>query len=243
MMETTWMPRKPRILAISLLHHEIHDEYWRPFHREAAHHVTLQVATEPETAIQVLQQSTPPKVVLITDGGLARPENGHVWYSVLAYVHQGGTAIAMGFFSYALVEVEVNSFFLLAGLNWRARACPQGLSAMLNRDADQVGSTGLPNDFICCQSFYLTEVGFHEAWYVGQPECKSLKNGEMFFGPCCKGISVGVPAAFGKIGKGRLGYVGGHDPACGSGDTVWAMCGLPPLYRKFFRKPMVAWSE
>ncbi|KAI8231097.1 hypothetical protein K4K55_006331 [Colletotrichum sp. SAR 10_96] len=99
MMDTTWVPRKPRLLAISLLHHEIHDEYWRPFYREAARYVTLQVATEPETAIQVLQQSTPPKVVLITDGGLARPENGHVWYSVLAYVHQGGTAIAMGFFS------------------------------------------------------------------------------------------------------------------------------------------------
>ena len=166
---------------------------------------TVERATTPEAALDILTREPPPPVILVADSGLTRQKE--VWECVIDHLRRGATVVLAGCFSSMLNAGEFNRFFRWLGLPWKrgsyhrekVKLRPQAASARL--------VSRLPAAYSQTAQF-VANVDPSEILYAGERATHE------------------AAVAFAPVGAGKLGYIGDVNGEKGSIAVVLGMCGL-----------------
>ncbi|AEO64182.1 ec13d0af-0fdd-4131-8eec-aabb123d2c42 [Thermothielavioides terrestris] len=227
---------QPRVLLISLNLESWFDEMYKPHLDKLRAKARIQRAKTARTALRELSSSSssssssstehpPPAAVLITDAALADPaagEHAAVLDAVLQYVRRGGTAVCLAHFPSFVAPPDMQPFFRRAGLPWEAGAYERTTFA-LNRAA--VGASladRLPARY-SMKALAVANVAPEQAWYCTD-EQSVLES--LVWGPEPVRRPGQAPVAVGRVGEGRLAYVGDVNVEEGTGEVILALCGL-----------------
>ncbi|KAK1657058.1 hypothetical protein BDP55DRAFT_708993 [Colletotrichum godetiae] len=193
---------RPRIVAISLKYKSFFDETYARLFTQLLEKASVQRAKKPASALDLLQQQPPPVAVLITDQGLTEgyPD---VWDAVIAYVRQGGTAIAM------------------AGLAWDSGAYHRTTVA-LNPQVAGSAAAKLPGRY-SQKALFLK--GVHSTAVMYGPDQTSVTESLVFPSERVGDVTQAA-ISFAKVGDGKIGYVGDVNVEEGTDAAILAMCGL-----------------
>ncbi|KAI8152853.1 hypothetical protein K4K49_004935 [Colletotrichum sp. SAR 10_70] len=96
--------------AISRKYESFFDEVYADLLTRLRQKADIQWGKQSSSALSLIQQSPPATAVLITDAALTE-ESPKVWDAIIAYVGQGGSAIAMDHFSSSVKPNEIRPFF------------------------------------------------------------------------------------------------------------------------------------
>lgn len=198
----------PRILTICLEWEDMFNEIYAGLISKISSKAKMDRAATPEAAFQFLNQSPPPSVILITDGGIARKNQKKLWQRVIDHLRGGATVVLAGCFSSMLNTSEFDRFFALANVPWR-RGSYYRTDVKLSRPAVPADiAEKLPASY-SQKAQYIRNVEFPSRWYSETER-----------------IDAEAAVAFGQVDSGFLGYVGDVNPEKGSESVVLAMCGL-----------------
>lgn len=152
-----------------------------------------------------------PAAILVVDAGITQKEGLGVMEKLAKYVTDGGTAIFCCSFSSFVRFSDLNDlFYSNFGLSWKAGSYTRS-TVRINPAATET----LPSDrrlvVTCSQkALHLSGVGYNSALYLSDD-----------FG--CRGQTS---AAWVKIGRGSVGYVGDVNAEEEMNGVMLAMCGL-----------------
>lgn len=211
---------KPVVLLISLRLQPFFDEQYKGFIDQLFEKATINRVCKPAPALRVLSED-PPSAVLLTDEALTH-KYSRVWDKVLEYVRSGGTAVCMGHFSSFTRPLNILPFFQRAGLPWESGDYHR-TTVVLNKNATPSNIWPFLEESYSQKALFLKNVAEPDAWY--RPNEESVIESHVFPPDKIRNLDQ-VPVAFGKIGDGRLGYVGDVNAEEGSHLAVLAMCGL-----------------
>jgi hypothetical protein len=216
---------QPRILLLSLRLESFFDTSYKPYLDRLAAKARVQRVKHAPAAIRQLTstQQPPPTAVLVTDAAIVEPQHDDVYDALLAYIRQGGTAVLMGHFPSFVRPLELHAFFAHAGLSWQAGSYLRTTFA-LNREA--IAGETLPAKLPARYSqkaLSVAKVRPEEAWYVTDAG-STLES--LVWAPEAVNCPDEAPVAAGRVGSGRLAYVGDVNVEDGTGDVVLALCGL-----------------
>lgn len=179
------------------------DESYQPLYRAIRKNAWLTEIEDAETAIQLLASHPPPSAALFTDGMITRPENSRVLARLIEYVRAGGTAVFGAQFGNTVSVLDLSPFFNKWGLAWHR--------GDYRRDTFALNPAGVPAPLSSAALFpeasmkaVLVKAPRACAVYTSAPReyarsPVSAPNGE--------GLEE-CPAAFGRVGRGFVGYVG-----------------------------------
>ncbi|KAJ0161300.1 hypothetical protein CTA2_6456 [Colletotrichum tanaceti] len=211
---------RPRVVCISLSYEPYLDDTYAGIFGRILQKANMQRAKKPAGALGLLQQDPLPAAVLLTDQALTE-ESPDVWDAVLAYVRQGGTAVAMGHFSSFVKPDNIRPFFAKAGLDWD-RGDYHRTTVTLNPQTAGGAAARLPAQY-SQKALFLK--GVHPTAVLYGPSETSVTESPVF--PTEKVADLTQAAiAFAPVGNGRLGYVGDVNVEQGTDDAILAMCGL-----------------
>ncbi|KAJ5712833.1 hypothetical protein N7493_009301 [Penicillium malachiteum] len=214
----------PRVLLISLSREssffgDLYGELLTGIRRAKA---TMQEAKSPEAAIHVLRTNPAPVIIIITDQALTLKEHAHVWNAILTSVRQGSTAVITGSFSSFARPSDLKPFFSKAGLPWEAGTYMRTTVA-LNPEAPGTDlARHLPLKY-SQKALFLKNVAPSESWYMTNAD--SVLESHVF-APQSANTPGESPIVLGRVGEGRLGYVGDVNGEDSTQVVVVAMCGL-----------------
>ncbi|OSD02331.1 hypothetical protein PYCCODRAFT_1411269 [Trametes coccinea BRFM310] len=175
----------------------------------------VQLARTRVEALRYLSSTSRPRAVIACDAAVTRPEYLEVHHHLVDYVRSGGTAIYAGAFSSMISFYAMESIFKVAwDLPW-SKGTYHGGTFVLNERVKGINHKGLEKRYstkVNC----LSNVSPNHALYVDQYEVIKLGRGQ-----------VEAAAAFAKIGRGRLGYVGDVNGQIATTAVVVAMCFYP----------------
>ncbi|KAK4159609.1 hypothetical protein QBC43DRAFT_381795 [Cladorrhinum sp. PSN259] len=170
--------------------------------------VGMHWAEDPEAALSFLNQSLPPSVILIGDGGIARQKQKKLWDRVIDHLRAGATVILAGSFSAMLNAGEFDRFFARVDVPWRRGSYYRSNTKLRPASVPVNVVNTLPSSY-SQKAHYIKNVEMASRWYTD-----------------IDGTNGEVAVAYGQVGSGFLGYVGDVNGEKGSEDVVLAMCGL-----------------
>ncbi|KAK4194884.1 hypothetical protein QBC40DRAFT_237676 [Triangularia verruculosa] len=196
----------PRILTLCFEWEDMLNDLRSDLLSQFKSKATMETATTPKAALQMLNQEPPPSIIFVADGGLARQKK--VWERVIDRLRGGATVIVAGLFSNFVNQGEFDRFFARVGLPWR-RGSYHRETVTLRQQAvgDAQLARRLPSSY-SQKALFVDHVASSDAWYTETPTSRE------------------AAVAFTKVGLGKLGYVGDVNGEEGSRTVVLAMCGL-----------------
>ncbi|KZL85752.1 triacylglycerol lipase [Colletotrichum incanum] len=211
---------KPCIVAISLKYESFFDEIYADLLTRLRQKADIQWGKQSSSALSLIQQSPPPTAVLITDAALTE-ESPRVWDAIIAYVGQGGTAIAMGHFSSFVKPNKIRPFFAKAGLAWESGDYHRTTVALHAHIAGSAAER-LPTQYSQKAQFLK---GVHPHAILYGPNESSVTESRVF--PTEKVTDLTQAAVcFAQVRNGKMGYVGDVNAEEETNDVILAMCGL-----------------
>ncbi|KAK2596487.1 hypothetical protein N8I77_013375 [Diaporthe amygdali] len=211
---------KPRVVLISLSHSDLFEEIDMALLHRLSEKATVQSTKKPDVALDRLREEPPPAAVLITDAACTR-KYAHVWDAVIAYVRQGGIAIAVGQFSSFVKPNDIGPFFAKAGLEWASGAYHR-TTVTLKPQAADIAASGLRAHY-SQKAVFLT--GVHPDAVVYGPDENSVTESQVFPTQTIEDTTQAA-IAFAGVGNGKIGYVGDVNHEEGTNDAILAMCRL-----------------
>ncbi|KAL1942222.1 hypothetical protein VTO73DRAFT_6286 [Trametes versicolor] len=194
-------PRRS-ILIVSLEKGGNYDSY-QPLYRSIRKNAWLTEIEDAETTMRLLSSNPPPSAVLFTDGAITRPEGTRVLTRLIEYVRAGGTAVFGAQFSNTISPLDLSPFFRKLGLGW--------YGGDYRRDTFALNPAGAPVPLLATALFPDANM---KAVLVNVPRACAVyvpAVGEYGRSPVYapNGASVEASlAAFGRVGRGSVGYVG-----------------------------------
>ncbi|KAI1409918.1 hypothetical protein F5Y13DRAFT_169226 [Hypoxylon sp. FL1857] len=169
---------------------------------------TIQVAWNAEEAVRLIEANPHPHAILITDGGIALPENEHLSRQVISYAQNGGTVILTLFFATRTTPKNFNSYMGQWELPWKSISYK--LEECIVNDGAKgrpalIWMRGLPA-YYYSKSALLLNVRHDACWYL----TAKFVEYEGYDGKPYQQMRTGseAPIAFTQVGKGFLGYTG-----------------------------------
>ncbi|KAL1619035.1 hypothetical protein SLS54_006886 [Diplodia seriata] len=210
--EQTTDAEAPFFIVISLAGDPRFDHYYRYLAAMFYGRARIVRANDPSAACAYLAAAAaPPTAILVTDAGITTTHEGSVLDRLKEYVSNGGTAIFCGLFSIYVQPDRLSAFFRTHfGLPWasgdRARA-----TFRLNVDAAAAlpSPTSLPYEYDV-EALLLTGVGRRAALFLP-------KGGQYW---------MQTAAAWARVGRGWVGYLGDDGSEDTTDDVLLSMCGL-----------------
>ncbi|KAJ6447268.1 polarity protein BemA [Purpureocillium lavendulum] len=215
-------PTRPCVLLLSLNMPPWFSEMYAPLLDAAAAKANVTHAQDAPSAVRLLEERS--SAVLVTDEALTLPENAHVWQAVLGYVRRGGVAVVMGTFSSFARYDDIKPFFAQAGLLWEAGAYTRETFALDKATVDEATSTKLLPEY-SQKALFVKNVAPAEAWYKVKPDEDSDDESSVS-APKDTTFGGSTAVALGRVGAGKVGYIGDVNAEIGSDIVVLAMCGL-----------------
>jgi len=134
-----------------------------------------------------------PSVILVTDSGITEEEEEYqqLLSSIKECTFHGSTTIFMGVFAETVDHPRLNSVFRHHfGLPWRVADVSSHDITLLSRDECMIRTTSLAPSFYA-KALYLSKVHVSQAIYSVNTGATSI-----------------TYAAYGRVGLGKLGYIG-----------------------------------
>ncbi|KAF4993686.1 hypothetical protein FDECE_13343 [Fusarium decemcellulare] len=195
----------PRVLALCLGSGTLFETSCSSLMSRIATKAITERAMTPEAALAMLSHESPPSVILVVDGVLARQKK--VWERVIDHLRAGATVVLAGSFSGMVSEGEFNRFFARLGLPWQMGSYCRETVSLRPGVVDSRLESRLPSSY-SQKALFAKHVERSAAWYTASP------------------TSDEAAIAFAQVGSGRLGYIGDVNEEEPSDTVVLAMCGL-----------------
>ena len=216
----------PRVFILSLQNkRNLQEEYCQIF-SALTRNASVTVINDANTAATTV--STPPRdgdVVLIADAGICEPAHTALLYKLILFAHEGATIVLGMDFCIELPRGDAHTFFGRWGLPWdfgeyhctTFALNPAGVPKPLSARALQPSYS--------MKAVHLKGVPRSAAVYL--PTADSRIESHVFPPTPITGAQVQeTPAAFARVGKGFLGYVGDVNGEQGSARLTVEMCGI-----------------
>jgi ribonuclease HI len=195
----------PRILALCLEYEGLFDECFGSLVSQLNTKAQMERATTAMTALQMLNRSPPPSIILVADGAITRQKE--VFERVIDRLHEGATVVLAGCFRSMVTMGQFDRFFARIGLPWRKRGYHRATVSLRQQPGNSDLANHLPSEY-SQKAVFVKNVDKSAVWYSEG------------------GGSDMAAVAFTKFGLGRLGYIGDVNGEEGSDAAVLAMCGL-----------------
>ena len=160
-------------------------------------------AQTPSQARRYLTSTTRPHAIILADTILTKPEYHESHAPLVEYATAGGTDIyAAPFSSSSLFPDLENMFADVWGLPWRIAESSTRGGYIVNPLIKGFETEGLVKH-CSFRRLQVQNVAFEDIVYVTPSLADNLKNGQPSHVK-----TYGTPAAFAKVGRGRVGYIG-----------------------------------
>ncbi|KAI8648698.1 RNase H type-1 domain-containing protein [Fusarium keratoplasticum] len=194
-----------RILALCLEYESLFDACFGSLVSHITSKAKMERATTPEAALTILDQDSPPSVILVVDGGLTRQRK--VWERVIDRLREGATVVLAGCFSSMVNEGEFNRFFAKLGLPWKRGSYHRATVSLRCGGVGDHLASRLPASY-SQKALFVQNMERSAAWYTEE------------------GTFDEAAVVIAQVGSGKLGYIGDVNGEEGSDKVVLAMCGL-----------------
>ncbi|KAI8966521.1 hypothetical protein F5Y11DRAFT_364184 [Daldinia sp. FL1419] len=172
---------------------------------------------------QLLSEHPSARAIWIVDPDIVTPEHKNLSNKVVDYVRNGGTVILGGFFSMGVVPPDFDKWMKdVWGLPWRFG---QYVTTTVVFQSSAVGPRDFWRDELAAaysqKGVFLKNVSPADSWYASPPGSTSESR---VFGPSPVGAQTSI--AFGRVGRGWLGWTGDIHNQEETAAAVRAMMGL-----------------
>ncbi|PIL32503.1 transporter [Ganoderma sinense ZZ0214-1] len=217
------MSTKPLIVILCLKFEEGFDQANAHLLSVLAQRDVVRKAWTPSQARRYLMSTTRPHAVILADAEVTEPMHHELLARLVEYAEAGGTVIYAGPFTAASLYPDINSTFKTAwGLQWSvSAACGDGTFAV-NPQVKGLNTKGLVKRCKFQAAIHVDNVALEDAVYISAALAKKGGNGSS-----SHAVTYKTPAAFGKIGRGRVGYVGDMHGEPATTNLILAMCFWP----------------
>ncbi|KAI1786107.1 hypothetical protein LXA43DRAFT_1099551 [Ganoderma leucocontextum] len=215
------MAAKPLIVVLCLQSSTILDEINPNILPALAQKGVVCKAKTLTQARRYLTSTTRPHAVIVVDAAVTYPENHELLPRLVEYARVGGTVVYSGVFSSTVLYPDLKAMFKnVWGLPWRVCAHTSGSHAV-NPHVKGIGTKELVKKCIV-KSTRIDNVALEDTVYVNPSAAKKLEQGQPSYNKTYETF-----AAFAKIGRGRVGYLGHFSSEPVTASVMLAMCFWP----------------
>jgi hypothetical protein len=212
---------RPRVVLLTLNKAEFFSDMYKGFITLLKTKAEVQQITTPEEARSAFNDQPRPAAILSADESLLASTRISLVHDALSYVHAGGILVFMGLFSSFSRPPDIKTLFSRLDLPWESGDYHRS-TFKLNREMTHFNKSGLAGSY-SQKALHLANVTFDDAVYLPTNDSVVELN---VFGPRRVGDRTQTPAAFTKVGEGRVGYVGDVNNEDETTPLVLGMCGL-----------------
>jgi hypothetical protein len=212
---------KPIIVILTLDKSEFFHDLYEGFVRLLETKAELRQANTPEEARAAFKSHPKPAAILAADESLTVSTRISLVHDALSYVRSGGVLIFMGLFSSFTRPPTIKTLFSRFDLPWESGSYHRS-TFKLNREMTHFEKSGLAASY-SQKALHLANVTYDDAVYLPGDESVVESN---VFGPRRVTDRTETPAAFTKVGEGKVGYVGDVNNEDETTPMILGMCGL-----------------
>jgi hypothetical protein len=213
---------KPYIAIVALNKAEFYQDLYADFNKLLESHANIEYATTPDEARGVFNRSVnKPAAILSVDESLTSSTHITLVHEAASYVRSGGTLIFMGVFSGFTRPSDMQLLFSKFDLPWAAgdyhrETCVFNPAMMLLDISGMAASYSQ-------KALHVKNVQRGDAVYL--PQAWSESASALFPPRSANGLTQ-APAAFARVGTGKVGYVGDVNNENDTHTVVLRMCGF-----------------
>lgn len=222
-MPSTHSP-KPLVVIIALDEPAMFNEIYKDFLRILNTKADVQQITTEQYARMAFTSLPKPKAILCADDSLTEPDRASLVQESSSYVRTGGILVFMGLFSSFAQWPAITSLFSTLGLKWRSGAYTR-CEFEVNPRMKHFNTGVLPSGF-SQKALHVADVSDGDAVFLEKPWEDQDSDGEYRVTKPSPTSDKQTPAAFAKVGEGRVGFVGDVNSQEETTVLLLAMCGL-----------------
>lgn len=212
---------RPLVVLLTLDKAEFFNDMYGAFVALLKTKANVKQVTTPDEARNAFESSPRPAAVLCADESLNASTRISLVHDALSYVRAGGILLFMGLFSSFSRPPDIETLFSRLDLPWKSGDYHRS-TFKLNREMTHFNKSGLAPSY-SQKALHLANVTLDDAVYLPTNESVVESN---VFGPRRVGDRTQTPAAFARVGEGRVGYVGDVNNEEETTPLVLGMCGL-----------------
>ena len=212
---------KPVIVVLTLDKAEFFNDMYEGFIRLLKTKAEFRQANTPEEARAAFNSHPKPAAILSADESLTVSTRISLVHDALSYVRSGGVLVFMGLFSSFTRPPLIKTLFSRFDLPWESGSYHRS-TFKLNREMTHFEKSGLAASY-SQKALHLANVTYDDAVYLPGDESVVESN---VFGPRRVTDRTEPPAAFAKVGEGKVGYVGDVNNEDETTPMILGMCGL-----------------
>ena len=212
---------KPVIVVLTLDKPEFFNDMYEGFIRLLKTKAEFRQANTPEEARAAFNSHPKPAAILSADESLTVSTRISLVHDALSYVRSGGVLVFMGLFSSFTRPPNIKTLFSRFDLPWESGSYHRS-TFKLNREMTHFEKSGLAASY-SQKALHLANVTYDDAVYLPGDESVIESN---VFGPRRVTDRTETPAAFTKVGEGKIGYVGDVNNEDETTPMILGMCGL-----------------
>jgi hypothetical protein len=212
---------KPIIVILTLEKPELFTDMYEPFIALLKTKAEFRQVNTPEEARAAFNSHPKPSAILSADESLTVSTRISLVHDALSYVRSGGVLVFMGLFSSFTRLPNIKSLFARFGLPWESGSYHRS-TFKLNREMTHFSKSGLAASY-SQNALHLANVTYDDAVYLPGDDSVVESN---VFEPRRVSDRTETPAAFTKVGDGKVGYVSDVNNEDEATPMVLGMCGL-----------------
>lgn len=212
---------KPVIVVLTLDKPEFFNDMYEGFIRLLKTKAEFRQPNTPEEARAAFNSHPKPAAILSADESLTVSTRISLVHDALSYVRSGGVLVFMGLFSSFTRSPNIKTLFSRFDLPWESGSYHRS-TFKLNREMTHFEKSGLAASY-SQKALHLANVTYDDAVYLPGDESVIESN---VFGPRRVTDRTETPAAFAKVGEGKIGYVGDVNNEDETTPMILGMCGL-----------------
>lgn len=212
---------KPIIVILTLDKPEFFNDMYEGFIHILKTKAEFRQANTPEEARAAFNSHPKPAAILAADESLTVTTRISLVHDALSYVRSGGVLIFMGLFSSFTRPPTIKTLFSRFDLPWESGSYHRS-TFKLNREMTHFEKSALEASY-SQKALHLSNVTYDDAVYLPGDESVVESN---VFGPRRVTDRTETPAAFAKVGEGKVGYVGDVNNEEETTTVILGMCGL-----------------
>lgn len=213
---------KPLIVILALDKADFYNDLHTDFNNKLKSHANVEYAATPDEARAFFNRTVnKPSVILAADESLTISTRLTLAHEAASYVRSGGTLIFMGIFSGFTRPSDMELLFSKFDLPWASGDYHRTTFA-LNPAMKLLDTSGMAASY-SQKALHVRNVQHDDAVYLPSSESHTES---AVFAPRAVSDRTQAPAAFARVGAGKVGYVGDVNNESDTTTVLLRMCGL-----------------
>lgn len=214
---------RPLVVLLTMDKKHMYNEMYRDFTNLLKRHADVEQITTASEAKALFKRDAKPAAILAADESLAISNRAALLRDAASYVRSGGTLVFMGLFSSFTRPSDLERLFSQLDLPW-SRGDYHRTTFALNPAMTQLDTTGLASSY-SQKALHVANVQRGDAVYLTS---SGSRIESAVFAARPVDDRTQAPAAFARLGAGKVGYVGDVNNETETATVVLRMCGLGP---------------